>query len=496
MTHRKENLLFKPWKEIKRLQDKKLHYFITRKLYPFSPYYRQLFDKNNICPDTIRTVGDLRRLPLVSKNDFFNATDGKTEKSRDFILQPNEKFIRKFLPKTELLKFSCLSLLKGKDYLKNRLEKEYRPIFLAGTAGTTGQPLSCFYTNYDLENLQLYGRRMVEIFNMKKHEVGVNTFPYAPHLAFWQVVFAGIGAGVFILSTGGGKTMGTEGNLRSILKAKPQFLIGVPGYIYHLLKTARRRNLDLHFVTNIVLGASRVPEGFKKKLANLLKEMNAPKVKVFGTYGFTEARAAWPECPTDIGISSGYHTYPDKAVFEVIDPKTGMVKGEGEDGELVYTNIDSRGTCVLRYRTGDLVRGGISYFPCPYCGRTVPRISSDIARASNIQDIKFSRIKDTYVDLDDLEHFLDGKEEIDEWQIEILRKDNDPYELEELELYVSLLKDVDKNGFAKQLNSEILSTMEVAFNKINFVSFQEMQRRLEVESSIKVKKIVDKRLCV
>jgi phenylacetate-coenzyme A ligase PaaK-like adenylate-forming protein len=287
--------------------------------------------------------------------------------------------------------------------------------------------------------------------------------------------------------------VGTEGNIRTLLKIKPQFLIGVPSYVYHLLKTAQEQKQNLSFLNRIVLGAARVPPGFKRKLAALLQEMGASDIRIAGTYGFTESRSAWVECPTEIEISSGYHTYPDKEIFEVIDPQTGQVKGEGEDGELVYTNIDARGTCVLRYRTGDLVKGGILYSPCSHCGRTVPRIASDIVRASNMKNVQVSKIKDTLVNLNNLEYLLEGKEEIDDWQIEITKKDQDPYEVDQLILFVSLRDSVNRQEFSARLNQEILASAEVSFNQINFVTSQEIGERTEIESAVKAKKIVDKR---
>lgn len=172
------------------------------------------------------------------------------------------------------------------------------------------------------------------------------------------------------------------------------------------------------------------------------------------------------------------------------------MKGEGEDGELVYSNIDSRGSCVLRYRTGDFVKGGITYAPCPHCGRTVPRISSDLVRASNIRSVALSKIKGTLVNFNFLEHILDDHHEIDEWQIEISKKDDDPYEVDELTLYLSLLKEVDRAAFTHQLNSDFLSSTEISFNRVIFESHQELQRRTEVESAVKAKKIVDKRPAV
>ncbi|MGH7889917.1 MAG: phenylacetate--CoA ligase family protein, partial [Thermodesulfobacteriota bacterium] len=408
----KENILRRPWRELKELQNRKLRHFIRNRLYPFSPYYRELLDKNKIKPDEIRTVEDLSKIPFTSKKSFIDLIqENPSQSNLAFLLQPDSEVMRKFLPKRELLRFLSLKTLKGSNHLKTSLEKEYRPIFLTATAGTTELPIPFLYTSFDLENLKVYGKRIIDVLGIQKDQKFLNVFPYAPHLAFWLTVFAGLSGGIFMLSTGGGKTVGTEGNLRALLKIKPQFLIGVPSFVYHLLKTAKEQNPDLSFLNRIVLGAARVPQGFKRKVAALLHEMGASEVKIMGTYGFTESRSAWVECPTDIEISSGYHTYPDKEVFEVIDPETGQVKGEGEDGELVYSNIDARGTCVLRYRTGDLVRGGIQYSPCPHCGRTVPRISSDIVRASNIKNVQLSKIKDTLVNLNNLEYLLEDKEE-------------------------------------------------------------------------------------
>lgn len=489
---KKNDILYRPWSELKRLQDKKLHHFITRCLYPFSPYYRRLFDQHKIKPDKIRTVRDLQRIPFTSKNDFLVEKD-QPNKNLEFVLQPNQELIKRYLPKKELIKFSIENLVNGKDAVHKRMQREYKPIFLTATAGTTTQPISFLYTDYDIKNLHIYGKRIIEVFHIQQNERAVNVFPYAPHLAFWQTVFAGFAADIFILSTGGGKVLGTQGNIEALLKVKPQFLIGVASYVYHILKTAHEQNLKLEFLNSIALGASRVPKGFKRKIAGLLLDMGSTRAKIVGTYGFTEARCAWAECPTDIDESSGYHTYPDKDIFEVIDPETKEVKGEGEDGELVYTGIDARGSCVLRYRTGDLVKGGIVYSPCPYCSRGVPRISSDIVRASNIKNMNLSKIKGTLVNLNNLEHALDDREEIDQWQIEISKKDNDPYEVDVLTLYLSLFKNVDKEKLKLELNREIFSKNDISFNAINCVSRDEILHRLEIDSAVKAKKVLDKR---
>lgn len=478
--------------EQREIQNSKLRNFISRQIYPFSPYYRKLFDQHKIKPQYIRTVEDLKIIPFTKKEDLFS-TKERPNRFIDFVLQPDEALIKKYWPKFKLLKMAILKAAKGKEFLKERLQKEYRPIFLTATTGTTNQPVSFLYSDYDIENLRISGYRLLEVFAGKGDIRAVNLFPYAPHLAFWQTVFAGIAHNNFLLSTGGGKVMGTQGNIDAISKASPSIIIGVPSYMYHLIRTAKEQDKDFSFVQKVVLGASAVPLGFKEKLAGLLKSMGSRDVRIMGTYGFTEAKCAWGECPTPVKISSGYHTYPDKEIFEVIDPETGEVKNEGEEGELVYTNIDARGSCVLRYRTGDLVKGGITYEKCPYCKRTVPRISSEITRAYNIKSLRLSKVKGALVNLNTFGQILEGEKGVEEWQVEIRKKDNDPYEVDELIIYLSLGRSVDHQEIKERLKNKIHDATEVTPNEIVVVPHKEMLEQVEMEIAHKVKRLVDKR---
>lgn len=487
-----DKLSFLPAKKIKEIQNRKLRYFISSKLYPFSPYYRKLFDSHKIKPQYIKTAADLKILPFTKKEDFLPTRDNP-KRFIDFILQPNEALIKKYLPKGQLVRLGLLKVTRGAEHVKHLLEKEYRPIFLTATTGTTEQSVSFLYTDYDIENLHISGYRLLEVFAGTSEIRGVNLFPYAPHLAFWQTVFAGIRHNAFILSTGGGKVMTTQANIDAISKIRPSVIIGVPSYVYHVVRTASELGRDFSFIQKVVLGAQAVPLGFKQKLAELLKGIGARHIRVMGTYGFTEAKCAWGECPTPLRISSGYHTYPDKEIFEIINPNTGEVKKEGEDGELVYTSIDARGSCVVRYRTGDLVKGGVVYTPCPYCKRTVPRISSQITRAYNIKSLRLSKVKGTLVNLNTFGAILEAEKEIEEWQIELRKRNNDPYEVDELAVYLCLKKGVEQEGLKERLKNKIHTATEVTPNEIIILPHKEMLERVEMEISQKVKRLIDKR---
>jgi len=489
-----------PWKDIshlsrediRSLQNKKLHSFINHYVYPFSPHYRKIFDDNKINPLDIRSVEDLQRIPFTSKLEFIDQ-DETTNKFRDFILQPDEEKIKKSWPFSKLASLALIKMFKGKEYLDDQMKKEFHPVFMTYTTGTTNKPTPFFYSTHDIDNLYLSGARLLNLFEIKTEEKILNLFPYAPHLAFWQVFFGGLAAHTLALSTGGGKTLGTDGNIKAIIKMQPTLILGVPSYVYHVLRVAKESGCKMDFVKKIVLGASRITEGFKLKLAELLVSMGAKDVSVFGTYGFTEARCAWGESPTALNESSGYHLYPDKEIFEVIDPKTGEVKGEGEDGELVCTSLDARASVVLRYRTGDFVKGGITYSQCPFKKWYIPRLSNDITRLSDVKELQLSKIKGALVNLNHFAAILSDVELIDEWQIEIRKKDNDPYEVDELVVYVCAKDKCNEEQLQEEIKNEILATTEVSPNVVEFIDMPLMVKRLELETANKEKRILDTR---
>lgn len=481
-------------KEIEALQNSKLRYFINRHLYPFSPYYRRLFDQNKIRPQEIRTVKDLCRIPFISKTDFL-ATAKDNDRDREFILQPDKKKIRASWPITELVSLALMSIVRGKTALEDQLAAEFKPVFMTFTTGTTNRPIPFLYSNHDIQNLYVSGGRMLKLFDIKSSENILNMFPYAPHLAFWQVVFGALSANALALSTGGGKVMGTEGNIAAIEKLKPSIVLGVPSYVYHVMREASDRGRNFAFIRKIVLGAARVTLAFKLRLMEMLATMGAKDVAVFGTYGFTEAKSAWAECPSAPGISSasGYHLYPDKEIFEIIDPQTGLVQKEGGDGEIVYTALDARASVVIRYRTGDFVKGGITYEPCPSCGRTLPRLSSDITRLSNITNMHLSKVKGTLVNLNCLDNIFAQVDAVDEWQVEIKKKNDDPFDVDELIIYACARPYTNQGEAESELRKKFLLATELTPNALHWIPRSEMVKRLELETANKEKRIVDKR---
>ena len=249
------------------------------------------------------------------------------ERFRDFILVPDEKMLSR-RPGTWIQ-----AVFKGRESVRGKFEAEFRPVFTLFTTGRAAEPVPFFCTRRDMAVLAAAGKRVMEICGARREDRLLNAFPYAPHLAFWLTHYAGMEFGALMLSSGGGKVMNTDATLRLMAKLRPSDLIGVPTFLYHVLSQALAEKLRCEYLKNIVLGGEKAGEGLREKLRELARALGAEDVKILATYGFTEAKMAFAECPAPPGKSScGYHLYPDLGIVEIVNPKTGEVVPNGQGG--------------------------------------------------------------------------------------------------------------------------------------------------------------------
>ena len=475
-----------PERIVRQLQAEKLRHYLRTTVLPFSSHYRELFRENHLDADSFRTIEDLQDLPLTSKADLLNTPDNP-KKIREFILVPDKKQLAR-RPAT-IFK----ALLHGRAGVTRGFEHEFRPVFMTCTTGRSAESVAFTYSNYDLEILGLAGKRIYEICKAEPDFRLLNTFPYAPHLAFWLAHYGGMEFTNFVLSSGGGKVLGTDGQLRFIRQLQPHVIMGMPTFLYHVLQQAAEEGVKCPSLRRIVLGGEKVAPGTRRKLARLARELGAGELDVVATYGFTEAKMAWTECPCPHGEQTGYHLYPDLGIIEVVDPKTGVPRPPGEAGEIVFTPLDSRGSVVLRYRTGDLIDGGLVHEPCPHCQRNVPRLVGNISRASEIKTMRFDKIKGTLVDFNILEHVLDDSQHLASWQLELRKHNDDPLDIDELILHVHKSDSLDDAKCARELRRCFTDRTEIQPNRIVFHDSEEMSQLLGVGAQLKEDKIVDHR---
>ena len=474
-----------PVAEMKERQGRRLHQFLAKRVYPYSPFYRRLFDEHEIDPDSIRRLEDLRRIPFTTKADIVPSQDNP-DRYRDIVLQPSPKQIRADLTLTDVIALWAKSKIFVRS-IQDQLLDEYLPVHLTFTTGRTSLPTPFVYTTRDMQLLREAGRRMFTLIGLERtQDRGLNAMPFAPHLAFWQVQQATAAIGLLTLHSGGGRVIGSEALLRLGERTAPTFLVGTPGYIMHLAYLAGDLGIRITKVRKIILGAERVGPEYKAKLREQMATIGSPDVQIHNVYGFTEAKRAWVE--TADAVDSRFATYPDMEIFEIIDPETGEPVPEGEPGEVVYTHISGAGSVVLRYRTGDRVREGLVYDRCPHTGLILPLLGTGLYRVSEIK-----KVKETLVDFNEMFAFFNARPEILEWQIVLHKPAGQEHGRDQIKLRVSLCDGVDQGAFEPAIRQEFKTLTEVGLDGVEYYSRAELSELLGLDTKPKEARFVDER---
>lgn len=466
--------------------------YLREQVYPFSPYYRELLDYQRIKPRDIRTLKDISCIPFTTKADIAPLPENP-DIPFSLLLQPNEETIKERGASYRMLR-GWRKLTYGKEAFSKLTDFEYLPVHYHFTIGRTALATPILYTAQDLQRMREAGRRLFELAELKRSEVVINAFPFAPHLAFWMTFFAAEATGVPTLHTGGGRILGTRRILEALERLRGTVLTATPTYAYHLLRQAVQEGRDLSSLHTVIVGGDRLPIKLKAKVLELLERLGSEKAAVISTYGFTEGRVAWSECRASAlsnEESSGYHLFPDMEIVEIIDPDTGKRRDVGEDGEVVYTSLDWRGSVLLRFRTGDLARGGVVHEPCPFCGRSLPRLGLDITRTSEYKEFELTKLKGTLVDLNAFYPLLSGHKDVLEWQLEFRKHNDDPYDLDEIYLHVAPAEGISKKYLEKELAEILQREVEIAPTRIVFHSLPRLLQRLGLETKGRERRFLD-----
>jgi len=468
---------------IRSLQERRIRAYLPE-VNRFSPFYRKLWSASGVDIDKIRTVADMARLPFTTKADIV-ATDDQPAKYKDIILQPTPESLKKCLSLPQKLGLG-IGAVFGRDP-KQVMFDRYFPIHIISTTGRSARSVPFLYTYSDVNILKLSGKRIFDIIGLDPaSDIGVHAFPFAPHLAFWQVAFAGFEARLRMLHTGGGRVMGSGPIADTLERMEATILVCTPGFAYHLAQICAEQGKRLPRLRLCILGAEKVNDAYKAKLKEIWAQCGAENVRVLSTYGLTEAKHAWVEC-TD-APNARYHLYPDLELFEVINPETGEQVKEGERGELVLTTLAGAGSVVVRYRTGDIAEGGIIIDKCPHCGRVTPLLDSRIGRVSEIK-----KVKGLLVNFNELFGWFSARKEIVEWQLEIGKKNDDEFAMDELRLRVALAEGTNRDSFERALNEDARRDFEMKFDSIEYLSREELSRLLGMDTLPKEARIIDKR---
>ncbi|MCB7480225.1 phenylacetate--CoA ligase family protein [Christiangramia sediminis] len=295
-----------------------------------SPYYKKLFKDQAIPIEEIKSLDDLGKLPITSKEDLqqFNS---------DFIAVPDEDII---------------------DFVT--------------TSGTLGSPVNFALNGTDLNRLAENEYRSFKMAGLKKSDKVQLTTTLDRRFMAGMAYFLGLrklGAG--IIRTGSGLP---QLQWESIERFKPNYLVAVPSFLLKMIQYAEDNNID--FKNSSIRAAICIGEPLRDQNFDLnalgKRITDLWDIELFSTYASTEMSTAFTECPAH----TGNHVLTDLIYAEILDAQGKPVQ-PGEIGELVVTPLGTETMPLLRFATGDM----LSYTEAKCsCGRNTIRLSPVIGR--------------------------------------------------------------------------------------------------------------------
>ncbi|TWD25312.1 phenylacetate-CoA ligase [Streptomyces sp. T12] len=278
-----------------------------RHAYENVPIYRESFDKAGVHPDDCRSLSDLARFPFTTKAD----------------LRENYPYGMFAVPRERIRR-------------------------LHASSGTTGRPTVVGYTENDLSMWADMVARSLRAAGGRPGDI--------VHVAYGYGLFTGgLGAhygaerlGCTVIPASGGMT---SRQVTLIQDLEPSVIMVTPSYMLTLLDEFERQGVDPRS-TSLRVGVFGA-EPWTERMRQEIEERFA--IDAVDIYGLSEVigPGVAQEC---VETKDGLHIWEDHFFPEVVDPLTGEVLPEGEQGELVFTSLTKEAMPIVRYRTRDLTR--------------------------------------------------------------------------------------------------------------------------------------------
>lgn len=256
---------------------------------------------------------------------------------------------------------------------------EDKIIRIHSSSGTTGTPVIMPYTAQDVEDWAVMMERCYQFAGVTVND----KVQITPGFGLWT---AGLGfqagaerLGAMVIPTGAGNT---DRQLQLMCDVGTTVLVGTSSYGLVMAEEVDKRGLDGKIkLKRGIFGSERWGDKIRDRIYESLK------IEFFDIYGLTEIYG--PGIAIDCNEHSGMHYFSDYIYCEIIDPKTGRVLPDGEQGELVITTTRKEGAPLIRYRTHDITR--IIPGDCP-CGSPFPRLDRIVGRSDDMIKVKGTNI--------------------------------------------------------------------------------------------------------
>ena len=292
--------------EIEALQLKRLKWSL-RHAYDNVPFYKTSFDAAGIHPDDLKSLADLSKFPFTVKSD----------------LRANYPFGMFAVPRNQLARIHASS-------------------------GTTGQPTVVGYTQNDLDIWGSVVARSLRASGLKRGDMLHNAYGYGLFTGGLGIHLGADTLGLTTVPISGGMT---PRQVRLINDFQPNGITVTPSYALSILDEFAAQGLDPRKSSMDVgiFGAEPWTNAMRHEIEQAF-DMHAVDI-----YGLSEiiGPGVANEC---VETNDGLHIWEDHFFPEIINPETGELVADGEQGELVFTSLTKEAFPIIRYRTRDLTR--------------------------------------------------------------------------------------------------------------------------------------------
>ncbi len=386
--------------ELQALQLQRLRWTLQH-AYDHVAHYRQAFDAKGVHPSDCRSLADLAKFPLTAKADL------RAHYPFGMFAVPRERVVR-----------------------------------IHASSGTTGKPTVVGYTRVDIDHWADLAARSIRAAGGRAGDIVHNAYGYGLFTGGLGAHYGAERLGCTVVPMGGGQT---EKQVQLIEDFRPDIIMVTPSYMQVIVEEFRRQGKDPRQMSISVgiFGAEPWTEAMRRDIEH------SADIDAVDIYGLSEVMGPGVACEC-IETKDGPVIWEDHFYPEIVDPETGEVLPDGQEGELVFTTLTKEALPVIRYRTRDLTR------LLPPTARSMRRMGKIVGRSDDMLIIRGVNLFPTQVEELVLQHGqLSGQ-----YQLVVTREAL----LDEVEVRCELTPEqrhADRDAIANELQHRIKSLIGV-----------------------------------
>jgi phenylacetate-CoA ligase len=412
--------------EIAALQLERLKWSVGH-AYENVDHYREAFDQAGVHPDDLKDLADLARFPFTVKDD----------------LRRSYPFGMFAVPRKSVVRIHASS-------------------------GTTGIPTVVGYTKRDIDTWADLMARSTRAAGGRAGDIVHVAYGYGLFTGGLGVHYGAERLGCTVIPMSGGQT---ARQVQLIQDFQPDVIMVTPSYMLAIGDEFERQGLDPRR-TSLRVGMHGAEPWTNAMRTEIEERFDMHAIDL---YGLSEVLGPGVSCEC-IETKDGLHIWEDHFYPEVVNPLTGEVVADGEQGELVFTSLTKEAFPVIRYRTRDLTR------LLPGTARTMRRMEKVTGRSDDMLIIRGVNVFPTQIE----ELLLKDKRLAPHYFLEVRRKDH----LDLLDVVVEARPeagDGDHKAWAADLAHNVKSYVGVTVG-VRVVPVGEIERSMG-----KAKRVIDLR---